>query len=164
MSPSNSKLKVARVWPALAPVAAFAMMLGQAPSIAAGPVGLVAPELGSGEFHPRGRHSGTELHINRKTAPARSITTFNYDISPAIASSAELGLERREIDRSARDRAQWSPGVANWSGYDSRFYGTDRGRLKITQQGLETVVDGHTVRSWVALHRHRVQLVLSTDF
>jgi hypothetical protein len=161
-------MKLARVLPAVAPVAALAiMMLDGAPAIAANRVEVVEPALGSGEFHPRKRAAEAAPNINRDTAPGRTIHTFSYNMTPAAASSEESRdslASKQNGTGQVQAGIQWSPRVTNWSGYDARFPGLDHKRFNIAESGLVTVVDRHLVRSRVALSRRRIQLVIAADF
>ena len=141
-------LKLQRVAGALAPVAALAIMItAAAPAVAAGPP-------------PLGPPSEAARSMDRNIAGVRNI--LSYNVAPAIA--ADPGLELNGIGRAAPRRIQWSPGVANWTGYDPRFINLDRNGFRLTHGGLETVVEGRPIRSRVDFSRRRVQLVLSTNF
>ena len=136
-SHSLELMKLQRAIRALAPAAALAILtLAAAPVVAAGP--------------PR-------------SPPSATARPMDHDIAGVVI-AANPGLGLNGIGRATPRRAQWSPRVGNWSGYDARFIDLDRDRFRLTQGGLETVVDGRRIRSGVDLTRRRVQLVLSTDF
>ena len=149
MFPHESELlKLQRVAGVLAPVAALAMMTtAAAPAVAAGP-------------SPLGPRSEAARSMDRDTAGVHN--NLSYNVRRVIA--AAPGLELNGIGWTAQRRTQWSPGVANWTGYDPRFINLDRNGFRLTHGGLETVVEGRPIRSRVDFSRRRVQLVLSTNF
>ena len=121
-----------------------AMALAAAPALAASPPPLGPPAASA-----------------RNLAVIRSMVS--YDLMPVIAAGA-ASKSPDETGRAEPRHSQWSPQIVNWSSYDLKFIDSDRYRFRLSQGGLETVVDGRLVRSRVDLSRRRVQLVLSTDF
>jgi hypothetical protein len=177
-------VKLARLFPAFAHVAALAIMaLGAAPLRAAGPVEGLAPSNNPRQFSwdTAERRLMNEGRFDEATA--RAAKARSYNLGTATASDRNLNFESSARDKSmlgpslgllARKRggigitveadAEWSPRIANWRGSGARLLGIDRERLNNAQSGLVTVLDRHLVRSRLTLSRHRIQVELTTGF
>jgi hypothetical protein len=177
-------VKLARLFPAFAHVAALATMaLGGAPVRAAGPVEGVAPSLDPSQFSrdTAARRLMNEGRLDHATA--RDAKARRYNLGTATVSDRNLNFESSARDKSmlgppldvlARKRdgigipveagAEWSPRIANWSGSGARLLGFDRKHSNNAQSGLVTVLDRHLVRSRFTLSRHRIQVDLTLGF
>lgn len=181
-------MKLASVHLALAHWAALGIVFAGAPLRAAGPVDGVPPETESSRFATDSavdawRDLGNVIHPVAIAAD-RDSKGPSYVFNVAIPSPINVKLEThvgkklslKAAVRSSSDAwkrrgagaamdagSEWSPGIANWSRFETGFFGSRLQHLNVSR-GVPLTLLGHVVFSRLTFIRNRPRVYLATSF